>query len=120
MTFKSKVRVTVTLSSKTAYISAMPMVWTLKLSGDVSPHQSMVLRAKVKVTRTFSTKKLNNLAMLGDRTLKQKGCWSSPVDDTRTKVMVKVTVTFSTKKLIISAVLEARTLELGMLVLTSR
>ena len=54
-----------TFSSKTAYISAMPMVCTLKLSGDVSPHQLMVLRAKVKVT-----KKLNNLAMLGDRTLK--------------------------------------------------
>ena len=58
------------------------MVTTLKLSRDVGSHQWMILRAKVKVTRTLSTKKFDNLAMLGARTLKLQGCWSSPVDDT--------------------------------------
>ena len=56
MTFKSKVKVTVSFSTKKAYNSAMLMVRTLKLSRDVGPHQWMVLRAKVKVTRTFNTK----------------------------------------------------------------
>ena len=36
----------------------------------IGPHQYMILSAKVKVTRTFSTKKLDNLAMLGARTIK--------------------------------------------------
>ena len=69
MTFKSKVKVTVTFSTIKAYNSAMLMVMTLKLSRNVGPHQ-IILRENVKVTRTFSTKKLDNLAMLGDRTLK--------------------------------------------------
>ena len=34
---------------------------------------------------TFSTKKLDNLAMLVAGTLKQKGCWSLPVDDAEGK-----------------------------------
>ena len=62
MTFKSKVKVTMTFSIKKDNISAMLMVRTLKLSRDVGPHQSMVLRAKVKVTMTFS--------ILEDKTLK--------------------------------------------------
>ena len=70
MTFKSKVKVTMTFSAKKVYKSVMLMVRTLKLSRDVGPHQYMILRAKIKVTRTFSIKKLDNLAMLGDRTLK--------------------------------------------------
>ena len=73
----------------------------------------MILRAKVKVIRTFSTKTLDNLAILGARTLKLRRDvsphqWRTP----RAKVMVKVTMTFSTKKANNSAVLEARTLEL--------
>ena len=56
-----------TFSTKKAYNSAMLMVRTLKLSRAVGPHQQMILRAKVKVTRT---KKIDNLAMLGNRTLK--------------------------------------------------
>ena len=70
MTFKSKIKFTMTFSTRKAYNSAMLMVRTLKLSRDVGPHQQMILRANVKVTRTFSTKKLDNLAMLRDRTLK--------------------------------------------------
>ena len=69
MGFKSKVKVTMTFSTKKAYNSAM--LRTPKLSRDVGPHQWMILRAKVKVTRTFCTKKLDNLAMLGDRTLRR-------------------------------------------------
>ena len=68
MTFKSKVKVTVTFSTKKACNSAMLVARTLKLSRDVGPHQ--ILRAKVKVTQTFSTRNLDNLAMLGARTLK--------------------------------------------------
>ena len=66
MTFKSKVKVTVTFCAKKAYNSAMLMVRILKLSRDVGPHQRMILRAKVKVTMTLSAKKLDNLAMFGD------------------------------------------------------
>ena len=107
-----------TFSTKTAYNSAMLMVKTLKLSSDVGPHQSMILRAKVKVTRTFSTKKLDNLAMLGDSTLKpRRGVGSHQW----TKVKVKVTMFFSTKKLTIRQCLRLEHLNLdGMYVLTIR
>ena len=66
MTFKSKVKVTVTFSTRKAYNSAVLTVRTLRLSRDVGPHQEMNLR----VNRTLHSKKLDNLAMLGDRTLK--------------------------------------------------
>ena len=72
----------------------------------------MILRAKVKVTRTFSTKKLDNLAMLRARTLKQKGCWSSPVDDTEGKGHGQGHHDLKYEKAYNSAVLEARTLVL--------
>ena len=43
----------------------------------------MILSAKVKVTRTLSTKKLENLAMLGARTLKlRRDVGPHRVDDT--------------------------------------
>ena len=45
----------------------------------------MILRAKVKVTGTFSTKKLDNLTVLEAMTLKLRRDWSSPVDDTEGK-----------------------------------
>ena len=56
-----------TLSTIKAYNSAMLMVRTLKLSRDLGPHHKMILRAKVKVTRTFSTKNFDNLAIIGAR-----------------------------------------------------
>ena len=81
----------------------------------------MILRAKVKVARTFNTKKLDNLAMLGAKTLKQKGCWSSLVDDTEGKGHGQVTMILNTKKLIIWQCFRLEPLNLdGMLVLTSR
>ena len=67
--FKSKVKVTMTLSTKKAYNSTMLMVRNFKLSRDVGHHQQMILRAKVKVTRTFNTKKLD-LVRFGARTLR--------------------------------------------------
>ena len=73
----------------------------------------MILRAKLKVTRTLSTEKLDNLAVLGDRTLKLRGDVGPHQQMTlQAKVIVKVTMTFSTKKAYNLAVLEARTLEL--------
>ena len=77
---------------------------------------------KVKVTRTFSTKKLDNLAMLGDRTLKlRRDVGPHQKMTQRAKVMIKVTMTFSTKKLIIWQCLKLEHLNLdGMLILTSR
>ena len=82
----------------------------------------MILRAKVKVTRTFSTKKLDKLAMLGDRTLKFRTDGVPHQQMTLlAKVMVKVTMTFSTKKLIIRLCMRLEHMNFdGMLVLTSR
>ena len=65
MIFKSKVKVTMIFSTKKAYNSAMLMVMTLKLSRDVGPHQQMILRAKVKVTRTLVLKSLITWQCLG-------------------------------------------------------
>ena len=39
MTFKSKIKVTVTFSTKKAYNSAMLIIRIFKLSRDVGPHQ---------------------------------------------------------------------------------
>ena len=80
----------------------------------------MILRANVKVTRTFSTKKLDiNVAMLGDRTFKLRR--DVGPHQSRAKVMVKVTIAFNIKKLIIRQCLRLEHLNLdGMLVLTSR
>ena len=73
----------------------------------------MILRAKVKVTRTFITKKLDNLAILVARTLKFRGDVGPHKSMTlRAKVMVKVTRTFSTKKLDNLTKLVARTFKL--------
>ena len=82
----------------------------------------MVLRANVKVTRTFSTKKLDYLAMLGDRTLKLRRDVGPDQQMTlRAKVMVRVTMTFSTTKLVIRQCLRLEHFNLdGMLVLTNR
>ena len=120
MTLKSKVKVTGALSTKTACNSAMLMVRTLKLSGDVCPQQQMILRTDV--TRTFSTKMHDNLAMLGTRTFKLRRMVGPHQKMTlKAKVMVKVTMTFSTKKLIMQQCLRLRALNLdGVLVLTSR
>ena len=70
MTFKSRVKVSATFSTRKAYNSVMLMVRTFRLSRDVGPHQQMILRAKVKVTRTFCTKKLDNIAILESKILK--------------------------------------------------
>ena len=82
----------------------------------------MILRAKVKVTRTFSTKTLDNLTMLGARTFKlRRDVGPQQRMTPRVKVMVKVTMTFSTKKLIIWQCLRLEPLNLdGILVFTSR
>ena len=82
----------------------------------------MVLRTKVKVTRIFGTKKLDNLAILGARTLKlRKDVGPHQWMTLRPKVLVKVTVTFNTKKLIVLQCLRLEPLNLGgMLVLTNR
>ena len=60
------------------------------------------------VTVNFNTKKLDYLAMLWARTLKQM-VWSSPVDDTEGKG--QVTVTSKTKQAYNSAMLGARTVK---------
>ena len=65
MTFKSKIKVTVTYSTKKVYNSAMLMVRTVKLSRDVGPRQQMILRAKVKVTRPSVLKSLITWQCLG-------------------------------------------------------
>ena len=58
----------------------------------------------LKVTMTLSTKKLENLAVLGARTLKlRRDVGPSPVDDTEAKV--KDTFTSSTKQVYNSAML---------------
>ena len=81
----------------------------------------MFSRANVKVTRAFSTKKLDN-AVFADRTLKRRrDDESHQLMTPRAKVMVKVTMTYSTKKLIIWQCLRLEHLNSdGMLVLTSR
>ena len=63
------------------------MVRNLALSRGVGPHQYMILKAKVKVTRIFGSKKLVNLAMLGPKTLKVRRDVSphKKVDDTKDK-----------------------------------
>ena len=68
------------------------------------------MRAKVKVTRTFSTKELDNLAMLGARTLIVRRNVST--HQLRAKVMVKFSMTFSTEKLIICQCLRLEPLNL--------
>ena len=69
----------------------------------------MILRANVKVSMTFSTKKLDNLAMLGARILKLRGDVGLHQQmKPKAKVIVKVTVTFSTKNLDNCAMLGAR------------
>ena len=82
----------------------------------------MMLRTKVKVTRTFRTKKLNNLAMLGAITLKlRRDIGPHQWMTLRAKVMVKVIMTLIAKKIIIRQCLRLEPLNFdGMLVLTSR
>ena len=81
----------------------------------------MILRAKVNVTRTFSTKTLDNLTMLEARTIKIRRDVSPHQYMTlKAKVMVKVTMIFSTKNRIIRQCLGLEPLNLdGMLILTS-
>ena len=69
------------------------------------------------VTVNFNTKKLDYLAMLGARTLKQM-VWSSPVDDTEGKG--QVTVTSKTKQAYNSAMLGARTVKHSEIFLMTR
>ena len=71
------------------------------------------MRAKVKVTRTFSTKKLGNLAMPRASTLKfRRDVGPHQQMTPRAKIMVKVTMTFSTKMLDNLGMLGARTFKL--------
>ena len=71
----------------------------------------MIVRAKVKVTRTFSTKMLDNLAMLGDMTLRlRRDVGPHQKMTQRAKVMVMVTI--HTKKLIIRQCLRLEHLNL--------
>ena len=70
---------------------------TLKLRRDVGPHQQMTQGAKVMVvTMTFSTKKVNNLAVLEARTLEPRR--DVGLDQMTLMAKVKVTVTSSTKQ----------------------
>ena len=60
MTLTAKVKITVTISTKQAYNTAMLGARTFKRRRDVSSDQKMTLRAKVmvKVTMTFRTASL--------------------------------------------------------------
>ena len=79
----------------------------------------MILRANVKVTRTFSTRKLDNLAMLGARSLKlRRDVGPHQLVKLRAKVMVKVSMTFSIKKLRIWQCLRLDPLNLDGMLLT--
>ena len=69
------------------------------------------------VNVNFNTKKLDYLAMLGARTLKQM-VWSSPVDDTEGKG--QVTVTSETKQAYNSAMLGASTVKHSEMFLMTR
>ena len=60
----TKVKVTVTSSTKQAYNSAMLGARTLKLNRDVSFDQKMTMRAKVKVMVTMTFRTTSMLAML--------------------------------------------------------